>query len=227
MAQTLPLPLPLAEAGPLPSPLASPLEATRLYYQDRFARAGDTPQGVDWRDETAQDLRLSRLVGHLDLRGASLLDVGCGTGALLRLLARERAGCAAYAGIDLVPAMVAAARARHPEQPDATFRCLALEALPPGETHDFVVASGIFNVQAGIGAAEWAAHVEATLDAMWRRARRGIAFNMLSGHADQPRPGLHHAAPGALVDRLAARLSHRFVLDQGYGLFDFTLSLFR
>ena len=49
-----------------------------------------------------------------DLEGQSLCEIGCGAGHLLDHL-NERGIQASYRGVDLSPAMIAAARERHPE----------------------------------------------------------------------------------------------------------------
>jgi SAM-dependent methyltransferase len=70
----------------------------------------------------------------VSLRGASVLDVGCGEGGLAKALAAEGA---AVTGIDPNPEAVARARAKVPE---ARFEADVAEALPCGDgTFDAVV----------------------------------------------------------------------------------------
>jgi len=62
-----------------------------------------------------------------DLSGAVVLDVGCGAGALSRVLA-ARAG--QVHGIDISPAFLAAARARAPGNADYTLADAETDAMP-------------------------------------------------------------------------------------------------
>ena len=84
-----------------------------------------------------------------------VLDVGCGTGYLLRQLAARAPGAAGLAGVDPAPAMIEVARAR---ANDDRLRFVAgvAEQLPyPDETFDLVVSTTSFDhwadQRAGLG----------------------------------------------------------------------------
>jgi SAM-dependent methyltransferase len=104
------------------------------------------------------------------LRCASVCDLGCGYGAYLDHL--HAAGWQGeYAGIDVTPGMVTAARSSHP---GVRFE---VGSLPVPA--DAVVASGIFNVRF-LDDESWRTHVRRTIEAMVDAARVGVAFNVLS-----------------------------------------------
>jgi magnesium-protoporphyrin O-methyltransferase len=99
----------------------------------------DAPvSGVRARVRAGRDEMRATLLSYLpdDLRGARILDAGCGTGALA-VAAAER-GAKATA-IDLSPQLVAVARERLPKHLDVTF--LSGDMLDPnlGE-FDYVIA---------------------------------------------------------------------------------------
>src|SRR5579875_1952760 len=74
-----------------------------------------------------------------------ILDVGCGTGYLLRQLARRCPGAVELAGIDAAPAMVEAAQ-REAGDPRLSFRLGAAERLPWGpERFGLVVSTTSFD----------------------------------------------------------------------------------
>jgi ubiquinone/menaquinone biosynthesis C-methylase UbiE len=74
-----------------------------------------------------------------------ILDVGCGTGYLLRRLAARCPQAAELAGIDAAPAMVAVAAAAATDD-RLRFSAGTAENLPwPGETFDLVVSTTSFD----------------------------------------------------------------------------------
>lgn len=142
------------------------------HFERTLHEHGPTARGVDWRDDSSRAERFRQL-DRLALEPGveSICELGCGYGAYLEHL--RRAGFAGrYVGVDITPAMIGAALAQFP---DDRFE-LGADPVPA----DVVVASGIFNVRTGNDEARWAAHVDRTVDAMWRAAARGLVFNVLT-----------------------------------------------
>lgn len=79
--------------------------------------------------------RLARSLGFCVPEGASVLNIGCGTGELLAGLKPKRG-----LGVDLSPAMVEIARAKHP---GLEFRVGDFDDLDVTETFDYVVIAGV------------------------------------------------------------------------------------
>ena len=81
------------------------------YYTEKIRQYGPTPKGVDWRDAESQELRFARLLEIVDRPAESLVELGCGYGALYGYL-RRTGHKLAYSGYDISPDMIAAAQAR-------------------------------------------------------------------------------------------------------------------
>ena len=164
---------------------------TDTYNEWLSANGADSPRGVGWHDAQMQALRFDVLA--LVLEGAdpvTVADFGCGTGALFdRLAARtEPPPLRGYAGYDLLPAMVEAARARQTD-PRARFEVGSAVA----EDHDYVLASGAFTVRPEIDDDAWEAHLHEVIAGLWAHARRGIAFNLM---IRTPKPAEEHVYTG-------------------------------
>jgi len=192
------------------------------YYADRLQEFGATPRGVDWNSAESQTLRFERL---LDLvagapADASLLDVGCGYGALLDAI-RARALTLDYRGFDISAEMITAASARHSGDHRAAF------TTDPGALRPatYAVASGIFNVKLHHGEAEWRNYVLAMLASLDAASERGFAFNMLSTYsdADRRRDTLYYADPTEMFELCQRRYSRRVALLHDYPLYEFTV----
>jgi SAM-dependent methyltransferase len=104
-------------------------EVTEFF--DRFAGEEDR-----WLRRTGSYHRfVNGICRSLVPPGQRVLEIGCGRGDLLAMLEPGRG-----VGVDVSPAMIAAARERHPE---LEFTCTAGEGLDLGEQFDYVVLTDI------------------------------------------------------------------------------------
>ena len=192
------------------------------YYADHLQQFGATPRGVDWNSVESQTRRFEELVPHGEIHGlGSILDYGCGYGALLTHL-RSRQWTGEYCGYDVAPTMTAAARDVHAN--DGIF-----VDEPPTRMFDRTVASGLFNVRLQFDDELWHQHVLEVLDAMWALTRGTMAFNMLTSHSDpdRQRADLYYADPARYLDLCLQRYSLHARLHHGYGLYEFTIEVER
>ena len=192
------------------------------YYAGKLAAHGESPRGVDWNGKEGQLLRFEQLCRLIPVgqRDFSLLDLGCGYGAMLEFLQPRYAGLR-YLGIDVAANMADAARRRHARHAHAQFGT----AVPPDAVLDYAVASGIFNVRLQHNEEAWQAHVLATLDLLDRSSRQGFAFNCLTSYSDEDRKRseLYYADPCWLFDLCKRRYARQVALLHDYGLYEFTL----
>lgn len=190
------------------------------YYDGLVRQHGSGQRGLAWGSPESQQRCFEVLCDGLPLRGARVLDVGCGTGDLLLFL-RERGIDCEYTGLDVSPAMVAAAAARIP---GARFlRGSVLEPVPDlGREFDCVVASGVF--------AHRRAHPREFLHAatarMFSLCRRAVAFNTLSCWGERVEPDEFRADPAETL-AFCRSLTPRVALRHDYHAGDFTVFLFR
>lgn len=207
-------------------PFAAILGDVERYYSATVRRHGPTALGVDWNSPMSQRLRFVQLLKVVDWSAGPLRlhDLGCGYGALVEHL-QDRHGDALlhYTGTDLSPAMLAHGRRLWARHPHARFEL----AGTPMPSADYTVASGIFNVCLGHGAAEWEAHVEATLAQMHAASERGFAVNFMTPGIWIERPStvgqLYAAEPQRWIGHCEQVLHCEVQCVQRYGLNEFTL----
>jgi SAM-dependent methyltransferase len=199
------------------------------FYRQLLEQFGPVPQALDWGPRPRQNVRFEVLWNVLQARDeASVLDVGCGLGDLCGFL-RTKGWTGKYAGIDIVPDMVAIARKRFPNE---DFRELDLAAhaaeLPPekfpGLQADFVYESGIFNH--ALPSRTEIASANTTLAAMFAACRVAVVCDWLSSFVDFVRPGAYHWSP-ELVLLMSRRLTRRITLRMDYLPFEFATVLWK
>jgi cyclopropane fatty-acyl-phospholipid synthase-like methyltransferase len=201
--------------------LSSLLTEVALYYSDKFTQHGETPQGVDWNGEESQILRFEQLCKVITSpERFSLYDWGCGYGALFSYLNRKHKEFS-YLGLDVSESMINAAAKRHRNSSQASF----LVANEPGNTFDYGIASGIFNVRLECSDAVWQKYIETTLDMMDKTCRFGFAFNCLTTYSDskKKRDYLYYADPCVFFDICKLHYSKHVALLHDYGLYEFTI----
>ncbi len=206
-----------------PVDLDASFAAMRLRYESWLAEHGAaSSRAVGWNDPAMQALRFDLLA--LVMEGdepVAVADFGCGTGALFAHLAARAAPppLGAYAGYDLVPAMVEAARERHAD-PRARFEV----GTEVGEEVDYVLASGAFALRADLADEDWEAHVQGVLRGLWERSRRGLGFNLLTRTEKEPVPIMYAGDPETWARWCSSALPGALVaLRYGPPLPDFTV----
>jgi SAM-dependent methyltransferase len=121
-----------------------PLKPVRDYWDARARAGGSDCERIE-SGRKGQRLRFEAFLGQHDLRGRSVLDIGCGVGDFFdRLQARGIA--ADYHGLDVSPEMIARARQRFP---GARFEVGETAAVT--RHYDYTVAFAIHNVKVDHG----------------------------------------------------------------------------
>lgn len=192
------------------------------YFSSSLIKYGPTAQGVDWKDEEAQFLRFDQLVKILpayDFEG-SLLDFGCGYGALLAFI-REREYKLNYIGYDCVETMIEQAKKIFSSDEKAMF----LSSEKVTKSADYIVASGVFNQKGQIDEYVWTNYVYSTLDHLNTLAEKGLAINFLTSYSDQEkmRADLYYANPLLIFDHCKKNYARDIALMHDYGAYEFTL----
>lgn len=199
------------------------LNDLRSFFDEKAKTHGAVFQSVDWnsleRQKTIFQQLLKVWVNPQD--SASVLDFGCGYGALLDFLKAENYNLSEYVGYDFSSSMIDNALQTHPHQECVIFTS-EIEQLPQA---DYVIASGILGMKKDATEEEWSNHCLETLNQLWKLSRNGIAFNSLTSYSDpeKMRPDLYYADPCRLFDYCKKNFSRNVALLHDYGLYEFTI----
>jgi len=188
------------------------------YYESCLENHQDEVKMVGWRSRNRQDLRFKVLAQIGDLDGTSVLDLGCGLGALGEFLQREGVEVD-YRGYEICGRTVRMARKLRPY-----LRMEEVDILEgaAAERFDWVLASGIFNLRLQ----DNDSFLERILSRAYDICRLGVGVNMLGTYVDYQDERLYYTDP-ARAFALAKRLTKRVVLRYDYMPYEFTLYLYK
>lgn len=188
-------------------------------YSARVMQHGQDVKALGWGSRESQGRRFAVLSEVGKLNGSSVLDVGSGLGDFYAWMRRKRLRVR-YTGVDITPGMVDKARARFPR---TQFRvCDLLDGSQLVAAHDYVLSSGIFT-HSGRSAFEF---LKTMVRRMFDLSEQALAFNCLSGWAEEKEVGEFHADPLRVVS-FCRTLTPRVVLRHDYHPRDFTVYLYR
>jgi len=196
------------------------LEQIKSYFGKRIEQHGASPRGVDWNSDESQNIRFDQLLKIVETPSFSILDYGCGYGALADYL-EQKGFQADYYGIDILESAVEIARQTHSGKPHCAF-FTDTDQLP---LCDYSVASGMFNVRCEQSFESWTKYVVDSLHRFNDLSRKGFASNFLTKYSDvdKMRADLYYADPLFLFDYCKRNFSKNVSLLHDYGLYDFTI----
>lgn len=170
----------------------------RSFYEDRLAKKSLPDfEILSWSSPHSQEARFKVLVDNVDLRGKSLLDVGCGLGNLLGYLNSQRIATD-YTGVDISERMTQAALQRHPDG-RFVYADIFLESPFQPRAFDVVFCSGAFNLNLGnndefIGVA---------IRHFQELSRQCVVFNLLHDRAQGSDNRFAYYSPGHVLKLMA------------------------
>ena len=184
------------------------------HYQGLFHHYGPGHRAVQWSSLDAQTRRFA-VLSEIVESNAAVIDVGCGFGALLDYLRRERNFSGRYLGLDFVPEFIDHAKRQAVDDHQASFQVFdaRFEGFPIG--YDVVAVSGAFNnlVTDSVTHLEW---IHDTLERAFSAARTGVAFNGLSTAVTRQESELFYSDPGKMFAWCAERLTRKLTLRHDY-----------
>jgi SAM-dependent methyltransferase len=196
------------------------LDQVKSYFDRRIREHGASPRGSDWNSETSQNIRFEQLLKVVEGQSFSLLDYGCGYGALADYLAAKEYDVDYY-GYDILESAIETAHQVHANHMRRTF--FADKSQLP--ICDYTVASGIFNFRGEQSFGDWTEYVVGVLSEFNRLSVRGFSSNFLTKYsdADKMRSDLYYADPLFLFDYCKLHFSKNVALLHDYRLYDFTI----
>ncbi|MCS6885636.1 MAG: class I SAM-dependent methyltransferase [Acidobacteriota bacterium] len=193
------------------------------YFEKCLALHGDDARGVDYNGQQSQYLRFEVLSQVADLTGASVLDVGCGLGHFHDFLVLRGIQPRHYRGVDISPAMIAAAKQARPNLDLEVEDILTTRGR---QCYDYVICCGVFHLKAKNNDNDWGEFCKAMIARMYELASQGVAFNMMTDYVDYRVERLYYANPLEIFD-YCRKLTRRLQLRHDYPLYEFSIYMYR
>jgi len=191
-------------------------DAIHAHYDHRFSPDKANHEVLDWASAASQRRRFEVLTENVDLRGLSLLDVGCGLGDLLAFLQQRRIEVD-FTGVDILQRMVDHCRDRFDTGRFLRADIFSDDAFAPGE-FDLVFVSGAFNLDLGNNLE----FLPTAIGRLMELSGRYVAFNLLHARWPNHEPGYFFYEPDFVL-RLLARHEVDVKLIDDYLPNDFTV----
>ncbi|RLB76370.1 MAG: hypothetical protein DRH24_17985 [Deltaproteobacteria bacterium] len=188
------------------------------YYENCLKRHQDELKIVGWRSKKRQDLRFKVLSQIDDLSHSSVLDLGCGLGALGEFFQKQEIQVY-YTGYELCGRMVNMAKKLRPY-----LRIKEVDILKDDvqERFDWILSSGVFNLRLN----DNLAFLKKMLAKSFDLCELGVGVNMLSTYVDYQDAELYYARPEE-VFAFAKTMTPRVALRYDYMPYEFTLYLYK
>lgn len=194
------------------------------HYLPLFKKYGPSQKVLDWESKEAQQIRFSILISEINLKGLSLLDVGCGTGDLYAYLQEKKINCH-YTGIDALSQMVKAAKEKYPQADFFQYNItegnnINKKILSNIPHPDCIFASGIFNLGTNLQ------EIIHTIQNLLKLSPHWIVFNLLDENSPDKEAPYCYYNKQQVLDKLKEKFKDLQIrLRSDYLANDFTLIL--
>jgi hypothetical protein len=197
------------------------------HYESCLDRHGDSNLGVDWPNRADAEKRYCVMleVVRENCNSLTLLDFGCGASHLYPYLQSSKFAGLKYHGLDASPAFCSLSRKKYPEN---DYLCLDVIAEPDIlREFDYAVMNGVFTEKCSLTFDEMFDYFKKVMRVVFAKVRRGVAFNVMSKAVDWEREELFHLPIDTLVEFLVKELSRNFVIRNDYGLYEYTVYVYK
>jgi SAM-dependent methyltransferase len=198
------------------------------YYNKAFNKHGETPEGLAWDNQINLNKRYEVMFDLIKyptqiIPNATVLDFGCGYGGFYKWI-KEHEKLVEYTGLDINKEVLKIAEEKYPK---ITWINSDIHENIFDVNFDYTVCNGTFTVKDTLTQEEMTNFMCNTLEKLWTKTNKGIAFNVMSKLVDWERDDLFHVSIDQLGQWLIDNLSRNFVIRNDYGLYEYTVYVYK
>jgi SAM-dependent methyltransferase len=196
------------------------------HYESCFIKYGDNHKGVDWPNMEDLEKRYKVMLQVMGGNIGTLLDFGCGTAMLVEYI--KKVGLennVIYTGLDISSTFIDYCKLKYP---NLDFICLDL--MNPDVTispFDYIILNGVFTEKLNINENDMWHFFSSITKKVFDVATKGIAFNLMSNNVDWKRDDLFHVSLDKVTSFACKNLSRNFVIRNDYGLYEYTMYVYK
>jgi SAM-dependent methyltransferase len=206
-----------------------PYESIVRFCESALDRHGDNYLGVGWTKKPEYaDTRyrvMLEMIRHPASERVTLLDFGCGASHLYEYIQRQGFTHLEYSGLDLSEKFLTLSRNKFPFIKYYALDILNDETALP--EFDYIALNGVFTAKCDLPYEEMLSYLQEVLPRVFKSARTGISFNVMSKQVEWERDDLFHLPFDILAPFLVNHLSRNFVIRHDYGLYEYTTYVYR
>jgi SAM-dependent methyltransferase len=193
------------------------------YYNKAFNKHGETPEGLAWDNQINLNKRYEVMFDIIKHYNSTVLDFGCGYGGLYEWILNNKKSVE-YTGLDINKEVLKIAEEKYPK---ITWINSDIHENIFNLNFDYTVCNGTFTVKDTLTQEEMTNFMCSTLEKLWTKTNKGIAFNVMSKLVDWERDDLFHVSIDQLGQWLIDNLSRNFVIRNDYGLYEYTVYVYK
>ena len=198
------------------------------HIEDCFDKHGDTHLGMDWPNQNDVLVRYQVMLDVIRQKSSqqvSILDFGCGASHMYDYILSHDLSNIEYTGLDISEKFVDLSRQKHPR---VKFYCMDILKSPIQlPEFDYVILNGVFTVKRELSYEEMWEYSKQVVLKLFKLAKFGISFNVMSSHVDWERDDLFHLPMDQLAAFLVKEVGRDFVIRNDYQLYEYTTYVYK
>lgn len=188
------------------------MKKIKNYYEFYLKKYKKGHKAVNWKSQKTQEIRFEKITELQNLKGSSILDVGCGLGHLKKYIEKKKIKCF-YKGIDISELMIKSAIKYNNNK---TKNFFVIDILNQKEKlnfliSDYVINCGLFTVKANYSNKQWWNFIKKMLLKMFSLSKKCIVFNLLTDNVDYKDKHLFYASQKQIMKFIKNNLSEKVV----------------
>ncbi len=200
------------------------------HYEKCLETYGDTHKGVDWPKEQDVNTRYQVMLDLIYFKKdqsekLSLLDFGCGASHLYEYMQKLEFSNLKYSGLDISDKFITLSKSKFPNNQYYNLDLLKENSKLP--TFDYVVMNGVFTEKRELTFDEMFLYFTQLITKVYEISNKGFAFNVMSKAVEWERWDLFHLPTDLLIDFLTKNLTRNFIIRNDYGLYEYTVYVYK